>query len=229
MKWFFKWALRLVLVLAALVILGLLFKDSILRVVVEHRIRSRTGMAVRIGKFSSGVFSSVVSIQDLRLYNTAQFGGTPFLDVPELRLEFDPVALRQRKLHVTLMRFNLNELDVVRNEAGQTNVASILRTVQARGSGDGEAGAQKLLHNFQFTGVDTLDLTLGKTKYVDLKDARNNRETNVNLRNQIFKNVKSDSDVYAILFLIWLRSRGSFAFTPAHTAGDLKNSFPIAH
>ena len=213
MKRIFKWLLRLVLVLVALAVLLFVFKDSILRAVVEQRIRSRTGMDVKIGKFSSGVFSPVVTLENLKLYNTAEFGGTPFLDVPELHLEFDPAALARHKLHVTLMRFNLAELDVVRNEVGQTNVAGILNRIQAQASNEG--GPQKLLKDFEFTGIDVLNLTVGKTRYIDLKEARNNREVRVNLQNQIFRNVKSDADMYGILFTIWLRSGGAFSLSPA--------------
>ncbi len=226
MKRLLPWALRLALALAMLVILGLILKDPVLRMVVERRIRSRTGMDVHIGKFSSGLFSPVLTIQDLKVYNTAEFGGAPFLDVPELHVEFDAVALRRGKLHVTFMRFHLNELSVVRNEAGQTNVVSLLNNVQGHKSGGGESG--KPGRNFQFSGIDVLDLTLGKTKYIDLKDARNNREASVNFQNQIFKNVRSDSDVYAILFLVWLRSHGPFS-APVPLAGNLKNSSINAH
>ena len=32
--------------------------------------------------------------------------------------EYDPAALARHELHITLMRFNLGELDVVKNQAG---------------------------------------------------------------------------------------------------------------
>jgi len=217
MKRIFKWLLRLVLVLVALAVLLFVFKDSILRAVVEQRIRSRTGMDVKIGKFSSGVFSPVVTLENLKLYNTAEFGGTPFLDVPELHLEFDPAALARHKLHVTLMRLNLAELDVVRNEAGQTNMAGILNRIQAPTSKEG--GPSKLLKDFEFTGIDVLNLTVGKARYIDLKEARNNREVRVNLQNQIFRNVKSDADAYGILFMIWLRSGGNLPLPGGRNEG----------
>ena len=87
MKWLFKWAVRLVLLVVVGVILLLVFRDSLWRAVTEHRIRAQTGMDVSIGRFSSGLFSPVVTIENLKLYNTAEFGGTLFLDVPELHLE----------------------------------------------------------------------------------------------------------------------------------------------
>ena len=126
MKRLFKWMLRLILLVIALLVLLILFKDSILRAATERRIRAKTGMDVKIGKFSSSLLSPVVNIEHLKLYNTAEFGGGPFLEVAEIHAELDPFALLRRKLRVTLMRFNLAELDVVKNEAGQTNVMKLL-------------------------------------------------------------------------------------------------------
>jgi hypothetical protein len=212
MKWLFKWIRRLVLVAVALVVLLLLTKDAILRRVVEHRFRAQTGVEVQIEQLSAGILSPVVTLRQLRCYNSAEFGGTPFLTVPELHLEFDSTALARRELHVTLMRLHLAELDVVRNETGQTNLVSLLGKIRARTAASG--GAPNLLRDFQFTGIDVLNLTVGKTRYIDLKDARNNREVRVDLQNQIFRNVKSEADMYGILFMVWLRSGGGFTLGP---------------
>jgi hypothetical protein len=217
-KRLFKWILRLAVLVAVLVAVLLVLKDSILRVVTERRIHSETGMKVKIGKLSFSLFSPVVTIENLMLYNTTEFGGTPFLDVRELHLELDPVGLAEHKLHVKLMRFNLAELDVVKNEAGQTNVFSMMNKVKLPGSNKGGSGAP--LKGFDFTGIDVLDLSLGKARFVDLKNPAKNMEISLGLRNQVFKNVKSDADLYGILFMIWLRSGGKFALTPTDLSGD---------
>jgi len=204
-----KWAFRLILLAVVAVVLLLIFKDALLRVAAENRIRRQTGMDAKIGKFSSGLFSPVVTIERMKLYNTAEFGGTLFLDIPELHLEVDPVALAQRKLRVTLIRLNLAELDVVRNEAGQTNIFSMKTKLE--GGGSKKNGLQEALGTLEFTGIDVLNLSLGKAKFIDLKEPRNNRETRVDLQNQIFKNVKTDGDLVGVAILLYLRSGGGFS------------------
>lgn len=213
-KWLFKWLLRLVFAATLLVVLVLVFKDSVLRLLAENRIRTQTGMDVQIGKFSSGLFSPVVTIENLKLYNTVEFGGAPFLDLAELHVELDAVDLARHRLRIKLARLNLAELDIVRNEAGQTN----LYTFQSRLAG--KHGPQALLGGLEFDGIDVLNLSLGKAKFIDLKDAKNNREIRVDLQNQIFKNVKSDADLTGILFMIWLRSGGNFPLSPAELGKD---------
>src|ERR1700710_1723236 len=117
MKWLFKWAFRIVALLVIAVVLVLVFKDTVFRMIAEHQIREETGLEVKIGRFSSSLLSPVVSIENLKLYNTPEFGGTEFLIIPELYIELDAGALAQQKLRVKLMRFNLAELDVVKNQA----------------------------------------------------------------------------------------------------------------
>src|SRR5450759_3842994 len=131
MKWLFKWIFRLVLLLVVLIVALLLSKDPIMKAVLEQRIRARTGMDVKIGKISVGVLSPVVTIENFKLYNRPEFGGTPFLDISELHVEYDRAALAARKLHIILLRFSLVELNIVRNEAGQTNLVSLMGKTDA--------------------------------------------------------------------------------------------------
>ena len=207
MKWLFKWLLRLVLITVTLVVLVIFFKDSILRVVVENRIRALNGMEAQIGKFTTGILRPMVTVENLRLYNTPAFGGAPFLDMPELHIELDPVALASGKLHVTLARFKLAELDIVRNELGQTNV---MRLGGKPGGDYGKAGGGGIeLQGVEFAGIDVLNLSLGSAKFIDLADKRNNREVRLDLQNQIFKNIKTEADFYGMGVLLWLRSGGT--------------------
>jgi hypothetical protein len=220
MKRLLKWGLRLGLLAVALIFLVLLCRDAVTRIVIERWIRSNTGLETRIGKYSSGLFSPDVSIKDLKVYNTPEFGGTPLLEVPEIHVELDREALAQHKLHVTLLRINLAELNIVRNEAGRTNIFSLLNQAPmalATTNGLKTESLIKELGDFQFDGIDILNLSLGRIQYLDLQNARNNREIPVNLQNQIFKKVNSEGDVYGILVMIWLRSGGAFSLAPART------------
>ena len=206
MKWLFKWIFRLVFLLIVLIVALALAKDSILKALVENQIRSRTGMDVKIGKFSAGILSPTVNVENFKLYNPAEFGGTPFLDIPELHVEYDRFALAGRKLHLTLLRLNVAELNVVRNDAGRTNVATLRWKTPPRAEGRRDEGP--------FPVIDVLNLSVGKARFMDLKNPKHNREYRPNLQNQIFKDVKSEDEVKGILFMIWLRSGGGSLASP---------------
>src|SRR5271155_5728944 len=150
MKWIFKWLFRLFLLAIVLVVIFLLSLNSILRVLVEHNIRAQTGMDAEIGQFSLGFVGPTVEIRDLKIYNPPNFGGTLFLDIPEIHAEFDPAALARREIHVTLLRFNLGELDIVKNQAGQTNIFSLGLSLPSKKSGNGKIKSANAFQIAQF-------------------------------------------------------------------------------
>ena len=225
-KWIFKWAIRIVALVVVAIVLLLVFKDTLLRKIAEHQIRAATGMEVTIGRFSSGLFSPVVTIENFRLYNTPQFGGTEFLVIPELHLELDAEAMAEKKLRVKLVRFNLAELDVVKNAAGETNIVTMFAKVpKGKLAPDGvHVGGKK----FEFESVDVLNLSLGRIRFIDLKDHANDHDIAINVDNQVFNNIKTEGDVYSIAFLIWLRSGGAALVKPSDLANDFLMRKPKA-
>ncbi len=194
-----KWLFILLFVAIALIVGLLLSKDAIAKAAAEQQIRAQTGMDVKIGRFSIGLLSPVVTIENFKLYNTPEFGGTPFLDIPELHLEYDRVAFARRQLRITLLRMNLAELTVVRNDRGKTNIASFAAAPPR---------AAKTTNMVQFVGVDVMNLSVGKAHFIDLNNPGKNREFKANLQNQVFRNVKTTGDLYGVLILLWLRSGG---------------------
>ena len=204
LKWFFG-AVLLVIVLAVVLLLSL---DTILRVVAENRIRAQTGMDVEIGKFHLGLLEPVVTIKDLKIHNPPSFGGTPFLNIPEIHVEYDRAALLKNKIHVTLMRFNLGELDIVRNEAGETNLFALGVALPKKGAkGGGNAGLKEFKQRtgLDFQGIDALNVSVGNFRYIDLIEQSNNREQKVGIDNYVLKNVKTSADLFGLEVLIGLR------------------------
>jgi hypothetical protein len=199
-----------VLLAVVLVVIFFLSLDTILRVVMENRIRAQTGMDAEIGKFHLGLPEPVVTIKNLKLYNSSEFGGTPFLDIPEIHIEYDRLALAKHEIHLTLMRFNLGELDIVKNEAGQTNIFSLGVTLPDKKSSGVAAAEFKKQTGFEFKSIDVLNVSVGTAKYIDLKDQRNNRTQKIGIENLPLRNVKSAADLAGLGVLVGLRSGDFF-------------------
>jgi hypothetical protein len=211
MKWLFKWLFRLFLLAVVLIVILLLSLNSILRVYVEHRIRAQTGMDAEIGRFSIGLTEPTVTIQNFKLYNPPSFGGTPFLDIPEVHVEYDRAALAKHELHLTFVRFNLNELDIVKNEAGRTNIFSLGAAWPSKKSGGANGTADfKKQTGFEFKSIDVLNVSVGTMKFIDLKDQRFNRTQKIGLENCVMKNVKSQADLAGLAVLVALRGGNFF-------------------
>jgi uncharacterized protein involved in outer membrane biogenesis len=219
MKKILKWFLGLVLLVIVLAVIFLLSLDSILRVVTENRIRAQTGMDAEIGKFHLGLLEPVITIKDFKLHNPPDFGGTPFLDIPEIHIEYDRDALVKNQIHLTLVRFNLGELDIVKNEAGQTNLFALGVTLPEKSQSGGaqSLAAFKRQTGLDFKGIDVLNVSIGTAKFIDLKNPRNNREQNIGIENLVMKNIQSPYDLTGLIAMLWLRS-GDF-FTTVFGSG----------
>jgi uncharacterized protein involved in outer membrane biogenesis len=170
--------------------------------VAERRIAAATGLETHIGSLEVGVGSPVIDIENFRLYNSAAFGGLPFVDMPELHMEYDPVALSAGRLRIKLLRLNLAEVDLVRNAAGQTNLTSLQTKLQPPKS---SRGGGINFGQIKFEQIDTLNLTLGKFRYTDMAHPANSGEVNLDVQNEIFQNIKSEGDLYGVAMLLMLK------------------------
>ncbi len=255
LRWFFKWLFRLILGIVGLVVVAaivlLLTYNSILRTIMEHNIREQTGMDAEIGHLDVKLTEPAIEIRDLRIYNPTNFAGAPFLNIPEIHIEYDFSSLKRRQLHFTLVRLNLAEIDIVKNQNGQLNILAMNSTMQPESppvisssqkpetapapSSPGAApttsptispggvapaarppAAGPPAINFQeqtgydFTGIDKLNLSFGKEKYIDLQNPGNNCEQVVGLDNWVIPHVNSMSDLAGTIVIIDLKSNHFF-------------------
>jgi len=196
-KRLFKLVFVLVVVIVALGVAVVYFKDSLTKAALEQQIRTQTGMDVKIEKLSMGLLSPVARIENLTLYNPADFGGVPFLKLSRVYAQYDQEALAHRELRLRLLRVTVAELHVVRNDLGQTNVVS-MATLSPKKS------AEAVI----FKGIDVANFTFEKLVYVDLKDQRNNRSMKLNIQNQVHRSLLSAGEFYGVFAQVWQQRGG---------------------
>jgi len=207
-KWFVKWVFRLVFLALALVIVLLLSLNSVLRILIEHNIRAQTGMDAEIGRVEVGWFAPTLEIRDLKIYNPPAFGGTPFLDIPEIHIEYDRFALLNKNLHLTLVRLNLQELDVVRSRKGDINVFAVGSAPHMNAGVSGPSFKKET--GYDFKGIDALNVSFNKAKFIDLQNRHNDRDQTIGLQNCVVPDVKSSRDLAGLAVFIDLRSNHFF-------------------
>ena len=204
LKFVVKWTLVLLSALVATAVGLIIFKDSLLRPLVEKEIRSKTGMVARIEKFETSILSPLVHVENMRLYNTEAFGGSTFLNISELHLEYDLDALQGGKLGFKLVRLRLEELNIVRNESGKLNLDT-KSPVQTASPPSGANKTQNIRDQHGFVGIETLNLSLGKFRYTDMKTPANNREMNLGIQDVVFKKIRKESELYGMLMVLLLK------------------------
>ncbi len=149
-----------------------------------------------------GLLSPTLTVENLKLHNTAEFGGSPLADVPELHLEYDRGALAFRKLRFKLVRLQLRELNIVESKAGRTNIIGFVHELQQLSSPNANSRSA-----FTFAGIDVLNLTLDNVRYSNLKHPSQGYEFQVGLKNELLTNIKALPDL-SNLILNLLLNRG---------------------
>jgi len=205
MKKLFKWLFRLFLLFVLLVAGLTLFRDPIAKSLVEREVRKRTGLEVKISKVSIGLKNPTLAIEDFKLINSREFGGSTFVDAPALICQYDPGALRSKKVHLRLVHLNLGELHVVQNKDGKTNLQALQERQKQKSSSSSysESGTH-------FQGIDTLTLTIRELKFTSQKNPARNEDAFVGIKNETVKNVKSVRDLQPLLARISLEKGVKF-------------------
>lgn len=195
MKTFFRWLIRIVVTLLilfiVLAVVGVLLKDVIAKSIAERNLRDTTGMDAKIAKMEVGLGTPTVQLEGLKLYNTADFGGGTFLEMPELRIEYLPEDLRDGKMHFKTVRLHIAEVNIVKDKNGKTNIEMMDKESKKKTRGDKGSNTPGV----DFGGIDTLYLTVGKLRITDLGNPKNNQEINVGLKDEVGRNLKTEADV----------------------------------
>ena len=207
MKFLLKWAFRLFLVLLVLLAILALTADSIVTSIAESKLRKQTGLEVRLEKLELRPWSGHARVEKLVIYNPAEFGGGPLVNIAELHIEYDPALARERKLHLNVLRFNLAELTIVVDKQGQSNLDGVRRTVAKIRRGERIA---KTNAPMEFAGLDMMNLTIGKGTWTDLRVSGTPREFDLGIRNEVVQDVKDSKELVAKLTPILVRAGLAF-------------------
>jgi uncharacterized protein involved in outer membrane biogenesis len=211
MRALFRLAFRLVILLVLLLVAGVLLRNPIVRGIAQYRLSRQTGLEVTIGKVDIGLLSPRITVENLVVYNSADFGGSPLVEVPELHLEYDRGALFSRLIHFRLVRLNFARGTVVEDKAGRLNLEVLQRQMEKTGGGggggSGGGGTNRTPStHYKFLGVDTLNLTLGHVDFLSMKTPARVDTLNIGLHNRVLTDIKSGADLEGVYLWILLRN-----------------------
>lgn len=203
MKTLFRWLVRLavtlILLFIVLIVVGLLLKDVIAKNLAERNLRDSTGMDAKISNLEVGLLTPTLNLEGMKLYNTAEFGGGTFLEMPELRVEYIPGEVRDGKLRFKTLRLHLSEVTIVKTKDGKTNLDVLDKQMKQKTARDKKKTDKDPV---EFGGIDELYLTIEKLKFIDLGNLHNNREINLGVKNEVGRNLKTEAEITAWFQLV---------------------------
>ena len=202
-----RWVSRISALTLIALIGVVLLRDRLLHEFLLHRIRTVTGLETRLGSVESNLADTSITVSNLLLLNPPAFGGGTLTHIADLRLELDTGALRSRELRLYHARIHVTEFNVVRNQAGETN---IFRTADhARTHASPVDAAIVAPPGLEFTGITTLQLTVGTVRLLDLANPAQPRVIHVGLTNELVSNVRSTADLHPLILRVVLRELGN--------------------
>ena len=197
MRRIFRWVLGVLLVVGVLVGLLWAFKDDVARRLATDRIESETGLRAQIQRFDFGIARPTLTIEDLLLFNTKEFGGDVFLDLGRLHVEYDQGALSNGRLHLRKVEVALKELHLVKNKAGERNYQVLEKRL--------EGLEKKRDLDLQFEVIEKLTVSLGDFKYTDMANPDAGIQKDLGVDEVVLHDVRSEADLGKLVVTILLK------------------------
>lgn len=230
-----KWQIILLVIVVGVIGIGSA-KNILIKNAITVAVPQVLGTPVRIDNLQVGIFRPVVHMQGIKIYNPPGFPSEPFVDIQEVKVQYDLGAVLRKDLHLPLVILKMKEVVMVKNKEGKLNLDSLKIAEQKEAPAkkekpaDGKKPAQELAMR-----IDRLELDLGKVVVKDLKDDPPSvLAYDVGVHNKVYKDIKSAQQLSALVLLeamgpTGIRAAGIYgaatilgvAFLPAGVAGIL--------
>ena len=193
MRFLFRWAYRLLILLIVLAIGLFLTKDALAKWWIVSEFREQ-GMDAKIGQLEIGFpLNSTVSASNVTIYNLPEYGGAPMLKIDDLFIDCDFSELmnvrRKLKPHFRQVRIGITEFNLVETKGGSRNLISVPDALA-------KSSAQLALDEspLYFT-IGNLNFSWERLKFTNLADAGKSRDVNINIKGYTVQDVEKLSDL----------------------------------
>jgi hypothetical protein len=200
-----------------LAVTALLTFDWFIKRAIVEKVRESGLAEAQIGSLDIGIFRERLTIRDVKIFAEPQFGGVQILDLPELHIDYDRSAFSRHELHLKTVRIRLNELALIDGvEEKPTNMYEMVSSWPARMAAYTNQLASltnspafersQRVGNLKFAGVDRLELSIGKIRFVDMKDPTAERVANLNISRRVLTNLATVPDLVPLAVDLVIRT-----------------------
>ncbi len=217
-------AFKFLLFLLIFMIVAVIFtKNFVVKAGIEQGVKIVTGLPLKIHYMNINLRESSVHIQGFQLYNPPGFFDPIMLDVPEVYVNIDMLALLNRKIHVEEIRFHLKEFAVITNKDKELNLNKLkaLQPPEDRSPAEESAPAEKQeLPDIQ---IDSLQLKIDKVVSKDY--SRGDKPVINEYTVGIDETIENIDDPYRLVQIIVFKSliKTPLANLPALNMEELKS------
>jgi uncharacterized protein involved in outer membrane biogenesis len=207
-----RWSAAGLGALLLLLAIALAFRDAIFKAILVQRLRQEFGVRVEIGELKTGLGTTIIHVRDFKVFNSPEFGGSLLTEVPEFLARFDMDSLPDHLIRLKELRVNLAEFNVVRNGDGRTNLEKMEKAWRERI----RRKKKKERTQWDFGGIDQLEVSLGKIGFTDLHRPALNRDIHLDLQEEKATNLKDEEYVQGWAGLLAIRLLAQDAMRPTN-------------
>ncbi|MBI4358626.1 MAG: hypothetical protein HY584_04935 [Candidatus Omnitrophica bacterium] len=168
-------------------------------------IENMTGFPTKIGRTNLSLGESRIGINGIEIKNPKGFPEGVFASIPEIYVDFDlDQFLKNRKFYFQEIRLNIEEVAIIRNQSGETNLSRLKPVSKPKAEMVQEqreikkAPSPKALNFF----VEKLVLSIRRVRYRDeSRPLVGERTVDLHMNNQVFTGIANPKDIVRIIVL----------------------------
>lgn len=206
--------LRLGVAFLALLVIGWFARNFLVRKGLEAAVTETTGFPFTVGSFDLGLFDARIDVAGMDLRNPPGFEDPRCLRIPRLAADLGFWSLFGRTLHVEECVLDVDEVVVVRDAAGETNLDRLKSLGGGKGKSKGEpkakegppaeGGAHAKRKPFKWR-CDRLELTLRRVIFVDYSRVKDGKpsvtEYDVKVDHEEFRDIDGPEKILRLVVL----------------------------
>lgn len=112
-------------VVVALIVVGLLAQDRLLKAAARRVFVEQTGFDVEIGKLNASLWKSRVEMEDIQVRNPPNFPEPVAFVIQNAAMTLDPWSLLRGETHLKELTLDVPRIVLVRNAEGETNLEQL--------------------------------------------------------------------------------------------------------
>jgi len=192
---------KLLFIIIALIVLIVIGRNIIVKTVVPIAARSAEGIKMSLGSVNIGLTDTLIGIKDIEIKNPKGFPKGNMVEINEIHI--DPVVadIFKDKVHLVEVRFDLDNLLIIRNEDGEFNFKKLTKAKKIQdGEEDDEPGDVKESKKYKIQ-IDSLKLKLGTVVYTDYSVGSEPKTVtfNINLDDE-YEDITNPAMIGSIIF-----------------------------
>ncbi|RKY36614.1 MAG: hypothetical protein DRP78_03210 [Candidatus Omnitrophota bacterium] len=203
-------------------------KNIIVKTAVVSGVKAVTGLNLEVENIDIGLMKTLVAINGLKLFNPEGIEDKVMVNIPEIYVDYNLKAFLQKKIHLQVVRLNLEELLVVKAKNGTLNLDALkpMQTDKKVKKEDKKLKQPQKKGKMPEIKIDLLDLKIGKVIYKDYsQEPLQVKEYKLNI-NEHYENITNIEEFVKTIVVKTLMKTSIDKFVNlgiAETAKDLKD------